>query len=127
MLQLSDSGRLRVNWPIVAVHAALLSTGEVLAYEGVPGIFSGSVNGGYWNPVSGVFTTVQDPATDLFCSALSALPDGRILVIGGHSSPDLGTNQVNIFNPANHSWTSAPSMTYKRWYPTATTLPDGRV
>jgi hypothetical protein len=115
------------NWPVVAIHVALMYTGEVLAFEGVPGLVSGSVNGGYWNPTTGAFVQVPDPSTDIFCASLSALPDGRVLVVGGHGNPDLGTAEVNIFDPATHSWSRAASMAYKRWYPTSTTLADGRV
>jgi hypothetical protein len=32
-----------------------------------------------------------------------------------------------IFDPATDQWTSTPDMTYGRWYPTLTTLPDGRI
>jgi len=34
--------------------------------------------------------------------------------------------KAEIFNPANN-WTAVPNMAYKRWYPTAMTLADGRV
>src|SRR5262249_17263171 len=33
----------------------------------------------------------------------------------------------NIFDPAKESWTALPNMSFQRWYPTATMLPDGRV
>jgi hypothetical protein len=32
-----------------------------------------------------------------------------------------------IFDPSTNAWAATPDMTYGRWYPTATALPDGRV
>ena len=81
-----------------------------------------------WDPVTGTLCPVPAPY-NVFCSGHSALADGRILVVGGHDHAGgfLGSNQAAIFDPVTESWTSVPSMTYRRWYPTATTLPDGRV
>jgi hypothetical protein len=39
----------------------------------------------------------------------------------------VGIPDANIFNSTNNSWTQVRSMSYGRWYPTATMLPDGRV
>ena len=39
----------------------------------------------------------------------------------------LGVNDVNLFDPTTNAWTTAARMTERRWYPTATTLSDGRV
>ncbi len=116
-----------VSWPIVSVHTALTHTGEVLGFEGVPGLDGAGRPGGTWNPSSGAFTLVQDPLVDLFCAGHVALPDGRILVVGGHGTSQIGIADVNIFNPTTRTWTTAPPMNYRRWYPTATVLPDGRV
>ena len=33
----------------------------------------------------------------------------------------------SIFDPATETWTETPPMSQRRWYPSATTLPDGRV
>jgi hypothetical protein len=73
---------------------------------------------------------VPNNLTDLFCSGHSALPDGRILVIGGHGADyntDIGSADANIFDPATLQWILASRMTYRRWYGTSTTLPDGRI
>ena len=58
------------------------------------------------------------------------LADGRVLVAGGHECDDpnfLGLAISNVFDPATQQWTHGPNMAYRRWYPTATTLSDGRV
>src|SRR5262249_18225040 len=66
------------------------------------------------------------PADNIFCAGHSALGDGRILVAGGHAGGHTGLAVANIFDPATLSWTAAATMAYPRWYPTVTTLPDGR-
>src|SRR5262249_1896818 len=63
------------------------------------------------------------------CSGMTVLADGRVLVAGGHEcvvTTFLGSASSNIFDPATGQWTFGPDMAYRRWYPTITTLPDGR-
>jgi len=49
-------------------------------------------------------------------------------VAGGHiTDAHVGVADTNIFDPAASTWTKVASMSYARWYPTATMLPDGRV
>jgi hypothetical protein len=38
-----------------------------------------------------------------------------------------GIDDATIFNPANETWSAATPMSQARWYPTNTSLPDGRV
>jgi len=113
-------------WPIVAVNAILLPTGEVLAYDGQS--FAGK-NARVWNPTTNAFTSVNiATGTNIFCSGNCHLPDGRILVTGGHvGAAHVGVTDANIFNPTTRQWTRAASMHTPRWYPTNTTLPDGRI
>jgi Domain of unknown function (DUF1929)/Concanavalin A-like lectin/glucanases superfamily/Bacterial Ig domain/Glyoxal oxidase N-terminus len=114
------------SWPIVAVNAILLPSGEVLAYDGQ--LFAGK-NARVWNPVTNTFTSVNiATGTNIFCSGNCYLPDGRILVTGGHvGAAHVGVTDANIFNPTTRQWTRAASMHTPRWYPTNTTLPDGRI
>jgi chitodextrinase len=111
------------DWPIVAVHAALLPTGQILAWDY-------QTNGQgvqLWNPTTNTFTGVPYNAKNLFCAGLTALRDGRILVAGGHVDNYVGITGATIFNPATQTWASTAPMAFARWYPTATTLPDGRI
>jgi len=39
----------------------------------------------------------------------------------------MGMQEINLFDPLNNSWTRADSMAQGRWYPTNTTLLDGKV
>ena len=64
---------------------------------------------------------------NLFCSGAAGLPDGRILVAGGHLGSHIGAQYVNVFDPVSQTWSLAPPMAYGRWYPTVTALPDGRM
>jgi hypothetical protein len=111
------------SMPIVAINMILMHTGQVLLYEGQ------GTTAQVFDPVSGTFTPVPLTRTnyDLWCSADAQLPDGRILVAGGHDPSGLGSPIVNIFDPSTDTWSAGPNMAYPRWYPTLTTLPDGRM
>ena len=114
------------NWPLVSVHGVLLSTGKVLVYDRP----SSGATARVWDPVANTFTSVPNSTTDLFCSGHVTMADGRVLVVGGHGgdfSVNTGTRDVNIFDPVTMTWTLARSMAFKRWYSSATALPDGRV
>jgi hypothetical protein len=112
---------------IVAINTVLLHTGSVLMASGS---FSGSsFPERLWNPVTNSFADVPNGRTNLFCAGQSQLADGRILFIGGHDITNgiLGDAGANIFDPVSQTWSAAPNMSSRRWYPTATTLADGRV
>src|SRR5205823_132743 len=64
---------------------------------------------------------------NLFCSGHTSLADGKVFVVGGHIGAHVGLNTSYIFGFQSQSWTQGPTMSSGRWYPTATTLPDGRV
>ena len=106
-------------WPVVGIHTSLLPTGKVLSWglAGSPQV---------WDPATGRFTEVASPA-ELFCAGHSLLPDGRLLVAGGHIANDRGIADISIFSPETESWTSSTSMRRGRWYPTNTTLANGSV
>jgi hypothetical protein len=110
-------------WPIVAVHMTLLPTGDVLAWDG--GDFGRDAY--LWHPASGTFFPVRSGASNLFCAGHAVLPDGRLIAAGGHTAAYVGITDVNVFDPANATWSVAAPMSYARWYPTTTVLPDGRL
>jgi hypothetical protein len=105
--------------PMVLVHTHLLLDGRVLMFgkEGIPQV---------WNPATGQFTAVPSPAL-VFCAGHDWLPDGRLLVVGGHISPSRGLAVTNIFDPVTASWEVVQPMAQGRWYPSTTTLPNGEV
>jgi galactose oxidase len=106
-------------WPVVAVHLHLLPTERVLSWGrvGEPQI---------WDPATGGFAGVPS-STHLFCAGHTFLSDGRLLVAGGHLSDNHGLPDANLFDPITETWTPVAPMAWGRWYPTTTTLADGRV
>jgi uncharacterized protein DUF4082/concanavalin A-like lectin/glucanase superfamily protein/Big-like domain-containing protein/galactose oxidase-like protein/Kelch motif protein len=114
------------NLGLVAVNMVLMRTGKVLMYAGQD---NGGTSASVWDPTTGTVTPVPNNQTNIFCSGHSALADGRILVVGGYDNANgiLGSADANIFDPTTQLWTALPRMAYRRWYPSATTLGDGRV
>lgn len=121
----SPSPRVVGEWaalrqtPIIQVHIHLLLTGKVLSWgrNGDPQV---------WDPATGAFSAVPSPSL-LFCAGHDYLPDGRLLVAGGHISDLHGLPNTNIFDPQTETWQAAAPMAAGRWYPTTTTLPNGEV
>jgi hypothetical protein len=72
-------------------------------------------------------TLAGGEGVNLFCSGHTFLPDGRLLVVGGHLFDSEGVNQSCIYDPATDTWTAQPTMNNGRWYPSALTLPSGDV
>ena len=57
------------------------------------------------------------------------MSDGRLMVTGGilNNVDDVGPRESTIFNPATGAWSQAALMNTGRYYPTSTTLADGRL
>jgi hypothetical protein len=114
---------------IVPLHMHLLPTGKILAWGkfGHPWVWTPPADG---DPsAAGSFREVPID-TMLFCGGHAFLPDGRLLVSGGHLANDRGLPVTYAFDPFTERWTGngeLPDMARGRWYPTVTTLPDGRV
>jgi hypothetical protein len=120
-----DSGTL-------AVHAALLHTGDVI-------FFAGSSNDPDRHNAHRFGTTVwhypgadtEQAATpvDMFCVGHAFLPDGRLLAAGGTEQydPFHGLRQSITFDPGTLTWTPQAPMAGGRWYPSLVPLGDGRV
>lgn len=113
------------------IHMHLLPDGQILMWQddnasGPRGSAANTV-AYLWDVASNAFTPVNNVNTDMFCSGHAFLPDGRLLVAGGHNQSDNnGTTTTNLFNPATSSWTlSNFTMNQGRWYPTVTTLATG--
>ena len=116
------------DWPEQATHAVVLHTGKVLWWRG------NSANGTsatsyVWDPATDSLTTQLTPEDNIFCSGHATLADGRVLVLGGTVGPQnaAGLPDTNLFDPVTESWTMGSESAYGRWYPTLTTLSDGRV
>jgi Domain of unknown function (DUF1929)/Divergent InlB B-repeat domain len=112
--------------PVIGLHLSHVA-GKVLLWG-----HGGEPN--TWNPAGGGFTqvpnnTCSNPSNcELFCSGHTFLPDGRLLVAGGHNESlgdGNGIKQASIFNGS--SWMATDSMSYGRWYPTLVGLENGDV
>jgi hypothetical protein len=121
------------DWGTPGTHIALLrgtdTHSQIIWWYDSP-----SVRVWKWNPGDGlspasVLLNRPTSQSNLHCAGQSMLPDGRLLVTGGSQSPGgIGIDHVNVFDPVTVQWKQRPpEMTYHRWYPTQTTLADGRV
>jgi hypothetical protein len=112
-------------WPLVPIHATLLHTGEVMVWD------DHTEEQGYylWNPTTSSFTFFAHTTQNLFCSAHTALADGRTLIMGGTVAGGgvLGIKDVSVFDAVTRNRTALPPMAYARYYPSAITLGDGTV
>ena len=127
-----------IDWPLVAIHSAVLPNGKVLTY-GTDGKGSqGAVIYDLWDPSKGVGpgshqTLRNRTTTDIFCSAQLVLPRGNdVLIAGGDVTIDGERNySSNDFNVLNWRRGTLSKRSYKfrqgRWYPTMTALPNGEV
>ena len=127
-------------WPLVGLHAVLTADGRVLSY----GTKTNGIQTGYyvydlWDPQLGLgldaHTTLPNTtAVDLFCNAQQLLPSGDIEMYGGDIlrvpqdfSSNLPTDDTNLFRGADDSLIRTGKMNRKRWYASATVLPNGEV
>jgi hypothetical protein len=126
----------KLAWPNVAIHAHVLPNGKVLFWgrrEWGPnhmpseGLDPHDCTPRLWDPTTKDFTALPQPGFNLFCSGHTFLADGRLLVVGGHSSDSHGEPHATIFEAAQNKWTRIADMNRGRWYPTAVTLPDASV
>jgi Domain of unknown function (DUF1929)/Bacterial Ig-like domain (group 1) len=118
-----------VNWDIVPLHMSLLPSGNILAWgkTDVPPDTMGMPR--VWDPAAGPPSTarmVMGVDTMLFCAGHTLMPDGRLMVSGGHLKDDRGIATTFFFSPDGTPVRGA-NMAHGRWYPTVTVLADGRM
>ena len=131
-----------INLSNVPVHASLLRTGKVLYWgrRRDPKSTDGASLDEHFTK-----SFVYDPATrtskptaneptgldknplNLFCAGHTFLPNGNLLVVGGHIKDGQGVNQACVYDAASSTFTPKALMNKGRWYPSALTLPDGRI
>ncbi len=114
--------------------ATLLTDGKVLITGGVT--FASSTSGGYvlasaeiYDPTTGSFTEVGNMNVPRAFHSATLLPNGQVLIAGGQYATDgtNSTNQAELFDPSNNTFTLTGSMATPRWGQTATLLFDGQV
>lgn len=127
------------DWPLVAIHAALLPNGKVLAWDATPDDADDDphTTDNYttrvtlWDPASNTHVpTNNDTDTDLFCAGSAHLWDGRILFAGGDGGR-AGANgplaNTNIYNPVSNTWHRTENMNAPRWYSSVAALSNGEM
>jgi hypothetical protein len=91
-------------------------------------------------PNGSISPSLMEPGTakrNLFCAGQVHLPDGKLFVAGGHSieyngialgeQADRYLHTFDATLPSGQSWKRVGEMSESRWYPTVTTLPDGKM
>jgi hypothetical protein len=109
-----------MTWPYEAIHAHLLPTGKVL-------FWTRADHSQVWDPVTNAVTPAATSGANIFCSGHAFLPNGQLLVAGGHVSNYVGLPNAYTYDPSDDSWTRLPDVNNARWYPTNTTLSNGDV
>src|SRR2546428_7266086 len=95
--------------PIVQLHLHLLVNGKVLSWgrTGDPQI---------WDPATGGFTAVPAPSW-VFCAGHDFLPDGRLLVAGGHLPHLHRLPHTKEFHPPTRAREAVPPHAHGRMDP----------
>ena len=143
------------NFRGYGIHAAMLHTGKVLMWgypihvdrqadwrgnESYAWLWDPSKGYDFHEAVEDVTPVIGGKNVSIYCSGMSFLADGRLLLVGGTltwgvNDPDFpsytefaGLDMALLFDPATETWTQLPrpSGSHGRWYPTQTLLPDGR-
>ena len=116
--------------------ATVLRDGTVLVVGGMGGYGSGpspaTASAERFDPRTGRWTTVAPLPTPRGYHLAASLPDGRVLVVGGLTTDQLGAGRsmqdAIIYDPNGDRWSAATApLATHGLYATATALPDGRV
>jgi hypothetical protein len=123
--------------PNVPIHSHLLPDGRVLFWgrRDRPDLTldEHSCTPQIWDPGTGKAVAAAPPKSkdgngvNLFCSGHSFLPDGRLLVAGGHFKDSEGIDQASTYDFHTNRWTALDKMNNGRWYPSALTMADGTI
>src|SRR5436190_1998149 len=88
-----------IIWPFKAVHTHVLPTSKVMFWDS----FDLGDNARLWDPATNTFTTLAQSGVNIFCTGHSFLPDGRLLVAGGHIANFVGLRDALLFDPFDNS------------------------
>ena len=110
-------------WPYVAIHAHMLPTGKVMFWQS----YDVADFPQLWDPTTNSISPADKAGYNIFCIGSSFLTDGRLFVLGGHMSDNVGLSYAFTYNSFTDSWDRLTDMNAGRWYPTAVTLANGDV
>ena len=100
---------------------------------GIPSPGTDTVSRIFPNSPGGSYSadTLASPSYNHFCGSHTRLADGRISVAGGTAvnAFEVGIRNNSILDPATRQYVTGDTlvMAQRRWYPTATTLRDGKI
>jgi hypothetical protein len=105
-----------------AIHVSTLANGRAFCFGFGDGGMVPDPGSFVIDPATGA---TASPATKhhLFCSGHALLPDGRVVIMGGHGDE---VKAVHLFDPTSVTLEHHDDMQHGRWYPTVTVLADGR-
>jgi hypothetical protein len=107
----------------------LLPSGKILAWGKTDAAADTMGMPRLWDPAAGTpagLPMIAGVDTMLFCAGHALMPDGRLMVAGGHLQDDRGIATTYFFSEQGVPQ-RGPDMAHGRWYPTLTVLPDGRM
>lgn len=107
------------TWPLVGAHLVHQPNGEILTWGDYTGATAHT-----WDPVTNVFTPVPN-SHNIFCSGHAGMADGRYMIAGGFFTNSAQIFDFYVSDPG--TWVTATNLNFTRFYPTCTTLPDGRI
>jgi hypothetical protein len=133
----ADVGSWSAPFPLggMAIHATLLHTDDVLFFQYVEGPPRDDHTSwiATWNWRTEQTAEAPLPYDrDLFCTGHNVLADGRLFLAGGHDHTTgyrqdvAAIDRCDVYDPVARTWTRAPRLTQKRWYPTNVGLGNGR-
>lgn len=116
-----------LDFPVQATHSVGLSSGKVLFWrDALPAYL--------FDPKTDTYAVTSSPAfatsnVDFFCSGHATMADGRVMVVGGtlDNTDNAGISDAFMFSPVTETWEMAAPMAESRWYPSLTTMLDGRM
>lgn len=114
------------QWSEIAVHMLLVPSPDsghhsrVLWYRGDeennPGIQGGlwdwsvpgdsAVNAGVYPNADFDSVALASPSIDIFCTGMTQLADGRVLITGGNENGEVGLKNSTIYDPSTNQWVS---------------------
>jgi hypothetical protein len=134
----------RFDWPVIAIHAALLPDGKVLAYDSVGDDATETypqnvtqTRAALWDPKDNSFNSAElGLGYNIFCSGLGLLSNGHVFIAGGNLNTDtdklLGINNLTDYDPFSQGdfpnrFSAVGTMNTSRWYPSITALANGEM
>jgi len=109
--------------------ATLLPNGKVLVAGGNSGAgIQGILNSAeLYDPATGTWSLTASLNVPRSFSTATLLPNGKVLVAGGTSSPSSVTATAELYDPATGTWSLTGNLNTTRFWHSATLLQNGKV